>query len=82
MYSLVDRDEMLRLFKVVNASVNDMNSIYNLYKKYIDAKAAMYRTDCRCHASIGYYYEQLRNWYSNNAGLFVEPIIEVKKNKK
>jgi hypothetical protein len=61
-----DKDEILRLARVVYADHNDMTSIYNLYKKYINGNAPMYKTDCNCPTSIGSYFNQLLDWYSEN----------------
>jgi hypothetical protein len=70
MYSFSDSDEILRLYKVVIATQQDMDSIYHLYKKYLVKNAAMYRTDCNCSISISKYYQKLLEWYSENSKLF------------
>lgn len=70
MYSFYDRDEILRLYKVVTATHEDMESIYHLFKKYIIPNAPMYRTDCNCSTSISKYYQRLLEYYSENSNKF------------
>jgi hypothetical protein len=69
-WSNTDRIEIMRLFRVAIATQNDMDSIYNLYKKYISANARMYITNCNCSGSIGQYWRDLLNFYSQNASNF------------
>jgi hypothetical protein len=70
LYSIEDKVEILRLAKVANASQVDMDSIYSLYKKYINDKAGMYRTNCNCSNSISKYWSTLLQFYSDNGGKF------------
>ena len=70
MYSKEDQDEILRLFKVGNASEYDMQSIYNLLRKYVRPNAAMYILNCNCQQSISAYYQALLEWYASNADRF------------
>ena len=70
MYSFYDRDEILRLYKVVTATREDMDSIYRLFKKYIRPNAAPYRTDCNCGTSISKYYQLLLEFYAANSQKF------------
>jgi hypothetical protein len=69
-YPSSDRIEILRLAKVVIAQQHDLDSIYSLYKKYINEKATMYRTDCNCYTSISHYFQTLLDWYSENSNKF------------
>ena len=71
-YSLEDRDEILRLFKVGNATKVDMDNIYELLKKYVRPGAAPYQLNCNCILSISAYYQALLEWYSSNADVFNE----------
>jgi hypothetical protein len=64
--SEVDKVEILRLAKIAVATGADCDSIYSLFKKYINPKAAMYRTDCNCYTSIGNYWQLLIEFYSEN----------------
>ena len=70
MYSLADQQEILRLFKVGNATQVDMDSIYNLLKKYVRPQAAPYILNCNCQQSISAYYQALLEWYVSNADKF------------
>lgn len=71
-YSLEDRDEILRLFKVGNATKTDMDNIYELLKKYVRPGAAPYQLNCNCILSISAYYQALLEWYSSNSDVFNE----------
>lgn len=70
MYSKEDREEILRLFKVANATKEDMDSIYRLLKKYVRPKATPYVVNCNCQQSISSYYQALLEWYAGNADKF------------
>ena len=70
MFSKEDKDEILRLFRVAVATQTDMDSIYHLFKKYINPKAAMYQTNCNCYTSIANYYQLVLNFYSDNGDKF------------
>ena len=72
-YDKKDRDEILRLYKVGNATKEDMDSIYNLLRKYVRPNAAPYILNCNCQQSISAYYQALLEWYSDNADLFNYP---------
>lgn len=72
MFSVEDGQEILRLFRVAVASQQDMDSIYHLYKKYINPKAVMYQINCKCHTSIASYYQGVLDFYSDNADKFIE----------
>lgn len=75
LYSIEDKNEILRLFKVANATETDMNNIYELLKKYVRPGAAPYQRNCNCILSISAYYQALLEWYSSNTELFSEKII-------
>lgn len=70
MYNKEDQDEILRLFKVGNATQHDMDSIYHLLRKYVRPNAAMYILNCNCQQSISAYYQALLEWYAGNADKF------------
>lgn len=72
-FSKEDQDEILRLFKVGNATEYDMMNIYELLKKYVRPNAAMYQVSCNCQISISAYYNALTQWYVDNSGLFNQP---------
>ena len=75
MFNKEDQDEILRLAKVAVATKNDMDSIYELFKKYIRPNAVMYQTNCNCNTSISAYYQLLIEWYSQNANKFNQPVV-------
>jgi hypothetical protein len=70
MFSDEDRQEILRLYRVANASQEDMTSIYELLKKYVRPGAAPYILNCNCQQSISAYYQALLTWYSENSEQF------------
>jgi hypothetical protein len=76
MYSTSDQEEILRLFKVGNATQKDMESIYHLLRKYVRPNAAPYILNCNCSQSISAYYHELLNWYSSNTELFNKKITD------
>lgn len=65
-YDKKDQEEIMRLYKVANATQADMDSIYNLLKKYVRPQAAMYILNCNCQQSISAYYQALLSWYEEN----------------
>jgi hypothetical protein len=69
-FSVEDKNEILRLFRVAVATQEDMDSIYHLYKKYINDKAIMYQINCKCHTSIANYYQTILDYYGDNAEKF------------
>jgi uncharacterized membrane protein YjdF len=77
MFNKEDQDEILRLAKVAVATKNDMDSIYELLKRYIRPNAVMYQTNCNCNTSISAYYQLLIEWYSKNADKFNQPEVKV-----
>jgi len=70
LYPMEDRLEIMRLFKVANANQTDIDSIFSLYKKYINPNVKSYTTSCNCNGSISHYWKQLTEWYSENNSLF------------
>ena len=63
-----DKIELERLAKIVSPNGNDMNSIYDLYKKYVDTNARAPRMGgCNtCGNSIVNYWRGLINFYNKN----------------
>ena len=78
-FSQEDNEEILRLFKVANATQVDMDNIYELLKKYVRPGAAPYQRNCNCILSISAYYQALLEWYSSNSEVFNEKVINKKK---
>ena len=65
-----DADTMWALWKRV-ITINDVQLIYNLYKKYVDSSAPYPIVGCgACELSASKYYENLRDWHLNNNHLF------------
>ncbi len=67
-----DKQEILRLHRVISPNSGDMSSIYNLYKKYVDPTARPYSTNgCQtCGNSIVNYWRGLVAWYRDNQNKF------------
>jgi hypothetical protein len=68
----IDKQEILRLHKIISPTSGDMNSIYELYKKYVDTTARAYNTNgCNtCGNSIVNYWRGLLNWFNVNRNIF------------
>jgi len=64
-----DRNEIIRIHRIISPSGADMESIYQLYKKYVDPNARQYNTNgCQtCGNSIVTYWRNLCNWWRTNA---------------
>ena len=82
MWSKEDQDEILRLAKVAVATQADMDSIYELFKRYIRPNAVMYQINCNCNTSISKYYQLLLEFYSENADKFNIIKDEVRSSNK
>lgn len=50
--NLEDSKEMMRLMSIEDPSKDDMDSTFNLYKKYIDPNLPSYRVGCGCGNAI------------------------------
>ena len=62
----LDRNEILRLAKVVSPTSGDITSIYNLYCKYVN-KGAPLPSNGRCSScgnSIVKYWRELIQWFN------------------
>jgi hypothetical protein len=70
LYPKEDRIEILRLFKVAVASQSDLDSIFTLYKKYVNPGATTYQINCQCSISIQRFYQDLLDFYSKNGDKF------------
>lgn len=66
MWELQDYNEITRLKAVSNPSKTDMDSCFNLYKKYLDNNIQSYRTDCTCSGSITSIFSLLTQWFELN----------------
>lgn len=64
----LDRQELVRLCKVISPSGSDVESIYNLYKKYVDSGARPPKVGgCNtCGNSIVSYWRNLITWFNNS----------------
>lgn len=69
-FSSADRMEILRLFKVAVATHDDLESIFKLYKRYINPGASTYNVNCNCSISISRFYQELLDWYGQNGNKF------------
>lgn len=70
MYSLEDKNEILRLQSIEEPTKNDMDLTFLLAKKYVRPELVSYTTGCSCSNSITKLYQSLMDWYSVNEGLF------------
>ncbi len=56
---------------MVNPSQEDMEMIFNLYRKYIDSSITEFKTGCNCQNSIEKIFYGLINWYRENFNEFL-----------
>lgn len=73
MYQLFKKDdefEILRLQKIEEPSGRDMESVFVLYKRYINPELTSYNIGCGCSNSITKIYQELMYWYSINLEKF------------
>lgn len=67
---IADGIELQRLARVVTPTQNDLNSIYSLYKKYINSKA-VYSSSCNsCRGGIKLMWSELIEFYGKNKNIF------------
>lgn len=65
-----DELEILRLQKIEEPTGRDMESVFILYKKYINPELMSYNVGCSCSNSITKLYQELMYWYSMNVEKF------------
>ena len=58
------------LKKITHPTKEQMDTIYSLYKKYINPMQPMYRTNCQCAGNIVSLYWKLLEWYDANKEKF------------
>jgi len=63
-------NELVRLRGVAHANQHDMDSIFNLYKKYINPALASYKVNCQCSNAIHNLYWELLGWFAGNTHTF------------
>lgn len=68
----VDKQNIIRLHRVVSPNGNDIALIYELYKKYVNAGARPPRLGgCQtCGNSVANYWRELCKWYNANQSTF------------
>jgi len=69
----LDKNEILRLAKIVSPTPTDISSIYNMYCKYVKPGAPMPSVNSRCAScgnTIVKYWRELIQWFNNNQSLF------------
>jgi hypothetical protein len=69
----LDKNEILRLAKIVSPTSSDITSIYNLYCKYVKPGAPFPSTNGRCSScgnSIVKYWRELLSWFNSNQSFF------------
>lgn len=71
MFTIEDRNELNRLQATETPNQQDMDSIFELYKKYINAEVQGYTTGCSCGNSITKLYQGLMGWFLMNEHQFV-----------
>jgi hypothetical protein len=71
MFTITDKDLLLKLRRVVAPNGEEMETIFSLYKKYINENARQYTTGCSCGHDIGTYYWDLMDFFSKNESKFI-----------
>jgi len=61
-----DKKEIVRLISVTDPSKEDLDSIFRLYKKYLDPHIPGYVTGCGCSSDIKNLYHRLMDWFNKN----------------
>lgn len=70
-HSPEDDKVMTELWKKI-ITFDDVDTIYRLYKKYVDSTAPYPVIGCSaCELSASRYYERLRDFHHENKGLFI-----------
>jgi hypothetical protein len=64
-------DILRQLRRVASPTGEQINQIWELYKKYINPNARPYTTGCSCDNDISTYYWSLMGWFSGNEGNFI-----------
>jgi hypothetical protein len=70
MYSIEDKNDILRLQSIEEPTKADMDLTFLLTKKYVRPELVSYTTGCSCSNSITKLYQSLMEWYSVNESLF------------
>jgi hypothetical protein len=70
LYPKSDYDEIVRLRGIAHANHNDMESIFRLYKLYVNPAITSYKVNCQCSDAIHNLYWELLNWFSGNTNKF------------
>ena len=71
MWSIADRDAMLRLFKIAALSPQQVNEVVSLYRKYVNPAQPFTMSGCgNCQSTLSMIYSNLRDWYGRNANNF------------
>ena len=71
MFTIEDRNELNRLQATETPNQQDMDKIFELYKKYINPDVQGYTTGCSCGNSITKLYQGLMGWFLMNEHQFV-----------
>lgn len=71
MFTIDDRNELNRLQATETPNQQDMDKIFELYKKYINPDVQGYTTGCSCGNSITKLYQGLMGWFLMNEHQFV-----------
>ena len=66
-----DRTLIISLHKCIHPNGNDINNIYEMYKKYVDNGARPPKNGCNsCGNSIANYWRGLCSWWNANQHTF------------
>lgn len=65
-----DYQEIVRLRGIAHANQYDMDSIFRLYKLYVNGAIQSYKINCQCNNAIHNLYWDLLSWFNSNIDKF------------
>lgn len=69
-YPKSDFNEIVRLRGIAHANHTDMESIFRLYKIYVNGALKEYKVNCQCSNAIHNLYWELLKWFAGNMNEF------------
>jgi hypothetical protein len=61
-----ERTQLDSVLKMVKMNKQDMDLIFELYKRFINPKLKIYNVGCKCHNNITHLQQKLIEYYVNN----------------
>ena len=70
-YTKAEAEQIILLRRVSSPTGEQMDLIFNLYKKYVNPAIRSYTTGCSCHNDISTIYWSLMEWFPANENKFI-----------